>query len=627
MKRMKKALALTLGAAMVLSLAGCGNSSSNNAADAAGTTAGNTGNTGSTSAAKPSGNKPSGDAETLVLLGQSSSEANLNILRDQLTKAGFNVEINMQPDYASLTAQQDAGNFDLMITGWTTVTGNPDYAVRGIFHSTGDYNKSPLIDEKIDEFIDKGASETADVAKATYTEMENYLVGEKAYFFPLYSTMKMLAFNNELIKEDSVFQPKSRPGRWEMYEYVDAANNDSRALTLTQASSSPSSLDPIQANDGTMNTLSGNMYVKIINLTDDDAITTDSSLSHAYAIAEGNSEYYFLLRDDVYFSKVDGGKTVDTGVRVGAEDVVFSLDRAKDKNSVATHKTYTLHNHMANVEIVTDMNELSNAKESAGTATVLDTLNAAVSTPIAALTEDDEAADNAAGTYQVVKITTTEPFPQVLNYLAHQSAGILNKDQVSEINSKFDVASYDPTKDVCYGDFSAIKGGDNHLWCSGPYQFVAADDYGITFEKNPGYMADDAAFAPRISNIYMKFIKDDTSATSAFRAGEVDLLGSVSANDVDVVESDSKLTVMKKASNGVTYAIPNLREGSKLNNQDLRLAILYAINQDDFIAFNNGYVNPVYSTIGTLIETGNVLTQDLDKSAEYLAAYQASAGN
>ena len=612
-KSMKKVTAMALASAMALSLAGCGGSSSTKATEAAS----------GTQEQKQETAKVETQPETIVLLGQSSSEANLNILRDQLTKAGFNVELNMQPDYASMTAQQDAGNFDLLITGWTTVTGNVDYAVRGILHSSGDYNKSPLNDAKVDELIDKGATETAEVSVATYTELENYLVTENAYFFPLYSSMKMQAYNNELIKADSVYQPKSRPGRWEMYEYIDAANNDTRTLTLTQTSASPSSLDPIQANDGTMNTLSGNMYVKIINLTDDDAITTDSSLSYAYAIEEGNSEYYFLLRDDVYFSKAENGHAVNTGVRVGGEDVVFTLDRAKDKNSVATHKTYTLHNHMAEIEIVTDLEELSSAKETSGSGTILDTLNAGVSTPIAALTADDEAADNAAGTYQVVKITTTEPFPQGLNYLAHQSAGILNKDQVAEMNSKFDVASYDPTKDVCYGDFAAIKAGDNHLWCSGPYQFVTVDDYGITFEKNPGYMADDEAFAPRIANIYMKFIKDTTSATSAFRAGEVDLLGSVSATDVDVVEADSKLTVMKRSSNSVSYCIPNLREGSKLNDKDLRLAILKAINQDDFIAYNNGYVMPVYSTVGTLIETGNVLTQDLAKSAEHLAAYQA----
>lgn len=619
-KSMKKAIAMTLCAAMAFSLTACGGSGSKNTSETAAAEAKEQKKT-ETKAAKAEKTTP----EKIVLLGQASSEANLNILRDQLGKAGFDVEINMQPDYASMTAQQDAGNFDLLVTGWTTVTGNVDYAVRGIFHSTGDYNKSPLIDDKVDELIDKGATETAEEAVATYTELENYLVGEMAYLFPLYSSMKMQAYNNELIKAESVYQPKSRPGRWEMYEYNDPANNDGRTLTLTQASASPTSLDPIQANDGTMNTLSGNMYVKIVNLTDDDAITTDSSLSRAYAIAEGNSEYYFLLRDDVYFSKAENGHVVNTGVRVGGEDVVFSLNRAKDKNSVATHKTYTLHNHMAEIEMVTDLDELNNVKETTGKSSIMEVLNAGAKTPIAALTDDEEAADNAAGTYQVVKVTTTEPFPQVLNYLAHQSAGILNKDQVTEMNSKFEVASYDPTKDVCYGYFSAVKSGNNHLWCSGPYQFVTVDDYGINFEKNPGYMADDAAFAPRIANIYVKFIKDTTSATSAFRAGEIDLLGSVTATDVDVVESDSKFTVMKKASNGVTYCVPNMREGSKLKNVDLRLAILYAINQDDFIAYNNGYVNPVYSTVGTLIDTGNVLKQDLVKSAEHLAAYQAAA--
>ncbi len=601
---MKKLIALALAAVMAFSMVACGGS--DNGGDA------------SLKETKP---------ETIRILGQSSSDANMNILRDQLTKAGFTVELNTQPDYASWTAQQQAGNFDIALSGWTTVTGNVDYAVRGVFHSTGDYNYGPILDDKIDELIDKGASETAAQSVATYTELENYLITENAYLLPLYSSMKIMAYNNELLKAEGIYQPKSRPGRWEMYEYVDAANNDTRALTLTQTSATPSTLDPIQANDGTMNTLSGNMYVKIINLSDDDEIMTDSSLSHAYAIGEGNETYYFLLRDDVHYSKVENGEVVDTGVLVAADDVVYSLTRAMTKESVATHKTYTLHNHMKAIEIVTDMSELNTVKDSDTGATILETLNKGVEVPVAALTAVDEEVDNAAGTYQVVKVTTTQPFPQVLNYLAHQSAGILHKEQVEAYNSKFEVANYDPQKDVCYGDFAAIKGGDTGmLWCSGPYQFVKVDDYGIDFVKNPGYMPEDKAFAPRVKDIYMKFIKDATSATSAFRAGEVDILGSVGTSDVSIVEQDAKFTVLKRSSNGVTYAFFNLREGSKMNNVDLRKAVLYAINQNDFIAYNSNLVMPVYSTVGTLVDTGNVLTQDLVKSNEHLAAYQATLG-
>ncbi len=601
---MKKLIALALAAVMALSMVACGGGESE----------------GETNLKETA-------PEKIVILGQSSSEANMNILRDQLTKAGFEVELNTQPDYASMTAQQEAGNYDICLSGWTTVTGNVDYAVRGIYHSTGDYNRSPIVDAKVDELIDKGASETAAASVATYTELENYLVGEQAYIIPLYASMKMMAYDNELLTAEGIYQPKSRPGRWEMYEYIDAANNDTRTLTLTQTSATPSTLDPIQANDGTMNTLSGNMYVKIINLSDDDEIITDSSLSHAYAIAEGNTEYYFLLRDDVTYSKVENGEVVDTGVLVAADDVVFSLERASNKDSVAQHKTYTLHNHMQSIEIVTDLSELETKLDSDTGASLLETLNKGVETPVAALTAVDEEVDNAAGTYQVVKVTTTEPFPQVLNYLAHQSAGILHKEQVESYNSKFEVASYDPTKDICYGDFSAIKGGDTAmLWCSGPYQFVKVDDYGIDFVKNPGYMPEDEEFAPSIKTIYMKFILDTTAATSAFRAGEVDILGSVAATDVEVVEADSTNTVLKRSSNGVTYCYINLMEGHKMNNADLRKAVLYAINQDDFVAYNNGYVMPVYSTVGTLIETGNVLTQDLVKSNEHLAAYQATLG-
>ena len=597
---MKKIIALALAMVMAFSMVACGGST------------------------EEESNLIATNPETITILAQSSSEANANILRDQLSKAGFTVELNTVPDSASWRQQREAGNYDIALTGWTTVTGNVDYAVRGIYHSEGDYNYGPIVDAKVDQLIDKGAEETVANAAATYTELENYLVTEMAYTLPIYASMKMMAYNNELMTAEGIYQPKSRPGRWEMYEYVDAANNDTRKLTLTQTSSAVSTLDPIQANDGTMNTLSGNQYIKIINLSDDDVIMTDSSLSRVYAVGEGNTSFYFLLRDDVHFAKAENGAAVDTGVLVAADDVVYSLNRAKGGTDViSTHKTVSQHKHMETVEIVTDIEELKTVKDSDTGAAIIDTFNAGVEVPVAALTAVDEEVDNAAGTYQVVKVTTKYPFPQVLNYLAHQSAGILHKEQVELYNSKFVGKDYDPTKDICYGDYAQVKGGmTDMLWCSGPYQLISADDYGIEYEKNPGYMPEDEAFAPSIKYIYMKFIKDTTSATSAFRAGEVDILGSVNANDVATVESDAKFTVLKRQSNGVTYAVFNLLEGSKMRDVNMRKAVMYAINQEDFVAYNDGYVMPVYSTVGTLVETGNVHAQDLEKSNHHLALAQ-----
>lgn len=116
------------------------------------------------------------------------------------------------------------------------------------------------------------------------------------------------------------------------------------------------------------------MYVRLVNLTDDDQVVSDGSLSYNHVIAEGNSEYYFILRDDINFAKVENGAAVDTGELVSAEDVVFSLNRAKDESSVPDHRTYSIHENIDTVEVVTDLAELENAKVAGTEETVLDKL-------------------------------------------------------------------------------------------------------------------------------------------------------------------------------------------------------------------------------------------------------------
>ena len=81
---------------------------------------------------KSGGNQVQVDIEVLRM---STGEADMNIVRDQLVKNGFQVKLNIQPDYGSFKAQQDAGNYDVALSSWTTVTGNPDYAVRSLFKS------------------------------------------------------------------------------------------------------------------------------------------------------------------------------------------------------------------------------------------------------------------------------------------------------------------------------------------------------------------------------------------------------------------------------------------------------------------------------------------------------------
>jgi peptide/nickel transport system substrate-binding protein len=604
---MKKTL-LPLLLAFVLMLAGCVKTKSDVAEKPA--------------ADSKSGGNASEQVE-IEVLGMSSGEEDLNIVRDQLVKNGFKVKLNIQPDYGSFKAQQDAGNFDVAVSGWTTVTGNPDYAVRSLFKSGGDY--SIMADPEIDKLIDKASTQTAKDYVKTYKELEQRLVFDKAYIAPLYISLKTQAVNKDVLNPKSVRLSKSRSLAWETIDFNDAAKRETEPFILSQTMPTLTSLDPIKGNDGSINMINTNMYVRLINLTDDDKITADGSLSRNYSIANGNSEYYFLLRDDINFAKITDKEAVDTGERVGADDVIFSLDRAKDKNSVPDHRTYSLHEHIKTAEVVTDVSALEKVKQSGSDKSVKETLESGLDTPISTLVADKTQANNKEGKYQVVKVTTTEPFPQVLNYLAHQSAGIVSKNQVESINT-YDVASFDVTKDIPYGDQNTVTEGDkynNTLYASGPYILSYKNDYEAIFHKNPGYMKG-TENEPKISNIKLRFIKDIDSSLSALRNGEIYVLYGVPENKHDVVEGDSKLKLQSMESNAVTYLLFNTKNREVAKSEDLRKAVLYSINQDEIISYYQGEKIKAVSTVSPIVKTGNELKADPAKAKEFLNKYLSS---
>lgn len=574
-------------------------------------------------------NQPSDTTETapkavdIELLAMSSSENDVNIIRDQLTKNGFNVKLNLQPDYGSFKSQQDAGNYDIALSSWTTVTGNPDYAVRSLFKTGGDY--SILADQEIDKLIDQAATQTPDEYKETYKQLEDRLVTDQAYIAPLYISLKSQAVNKDILNVDTVRLSKSRALAWEPIEFKDSSKNSKDPLILTQTASVLTSLDPIKGNDGSINQLNTNMYVRLVNLTDDDQLTADGSLSRNFTIADGNSEYYFVLRDDINFAKIENKKAVDTGERVGADDVIFSLDRAKNKDSVPDHRTYSLHEHIKQAELVTDLSALESVKQSGGSGTVLEALNQGLDSDIKELVSDKKQANNGAGKYQVVKVTTTEPFPQVLNYLAHQSAGIVSKKQVESINT-YDVASFDVNKDIPYGDQNTVTEGANYnntLYTSGPYILSYKNDYEGVFLKNPGYRKG-SDFAPKIDQVNVRFIADADSALSALRSSEIHLYYGVPETKYDIIQNDSKLHLQSIPSNAVSYLLFNTANREVAKSSDLRKAVLYSINQDEILQFYKNNKLKAYSTVSPLVQTGNELKADPAKVKEFLSKYNAS---
>ncbi|WP_405170358.1 ABC transporter substrate-binding protein [Paenibacillus sp. FSL H8-0280] len=559
----------------------------------------------------------------IELLAMSSSENDVNIVRDQLTKNGFNVKLNLQPDYGSFKSQQDAGNYDIALSSWTTVTGNPDYAVRSLFKTGGDY--SILADGELDKLIDQAATQTPDEYKDTYKQLEDRLVTDQAYIAPLYISLKSQAVNKDILNVDTVRLSKSRAMAWEPIEFKDSSKNATDPLILTQSASVLTSLDPIKGNDGSINQLNTNMYVRLVNLTDDDQLTADGSLSHNFSIAEGNSDYYFILRDDINFAKIDNKKAVDTGERVGADDVIFSLDRAKNKDSVPDHRTYSLHEHIKEAEVVTDLSALQSIKQSSGNGTILEALEQGLGSKITELVTDKTKADNSAGKYQVVKLTTTEPFPQVLNYLAHQSAGIVSKKQVESINT-YDVASFDVNKDIPYGDQNTVTEGaaySNTLYTSGPYILSYKNDYEGVFLKNPAYRKG-TEDEPKIAQVNVRFIADADSALSALRSSEIHLYYGVPETKYDIIENDSKLKLQSLPSNAVSYLLFNTANREVAKSSDLRKAVLYSINQDEILSFYKNNKLKAYSTVSPLVQTGNELKADPAKVKEFLSKYNAS---
>nr|WP_057766454.1 ABC transporter substrate-binding protein [Cytobacillus praedii] len=558
----------------------------------------------------------------IEILGMSSGEDDINIVRDQLVKNGFDVKLNLQPDYGSFKAQQDAGNYDVALSSWTTVTGNPDYAVRSLFKSGGDY--SIMADEEVDKLIDLASSQTPEEYADTYKQLEQRLVFDKAYIAPLYISYKAQGINKDVLNVDTVRLSKSRALAWETIDFNDTAKRGTDPLILQQSISTLTSLDPIKGNDGSINTINTNMYVRLINLTDDDKITSDGSLSLNHSIAEGNSEYYFLLRDDIHFAKITDKKAVDTRERVGADDVIFSLNRAKDKNSVPDHRTYSLHEHIKDAEVVTDLSALD-VKTSGGDKTVREALEDGLDVKISELVADKAQANSKEGKYQVVKMTTTEPFPQVLNYLAHQSAGIVSKKQVESINT-YDVATFDVNKDIPYGDQNTVTEGDkyyNTLYASGPYILSYKNDYEAVFYKNPGYMKG-TENEPKISNITVRFIQDADSALSALRNGEIHMYYGVPETKYDVVENDSKLHLQRIESNGVSYLLFNTANREVAKSDDLRKAVLYSINQDEILSYYQNNKIKAVSTVSPIVNTGNELKADSAKAQEFLNKYKSS---
>ncbi|MBP3464940.1 MAG: hypothetical protein J6J90_02215 [Angelakisella sp.] len=560
----------------------------------------------------------------ITLLSLSSLETETNVVRDQLTKAGFDVTLSIQPDYGSLFTQVDARNYDIYLCTMKVLSGNPDYGCRSMFYSTGIDNDSKVVDAEVDRLIDLGASQLPQDYEETYAQLERYVVEEKAYFAPICRTMSSYGFNKNIVDASTITVGQSKYLYWSQIDYVDESLRDTRPLVVCNDRVF-GQFDPLTC-DGTHRVLA-NTNIKMLELDDNDNIVTNRALAYNYSIGEGNSTFYFVLRDNVGFYTAINGELVDTGEKVGAEDVIFTYNRLRNPDAVPGHQVYDNYACISDVASVTDLSELENTVDAETGKTVKEILEAGLPAPISELVSSKNATNNAAGKYEVVKVTTSTPFPQILNFLCDYCSGIVSKKQVESINTPELLANYDPTKDTRYGDAQYLmegSGKQNTLWCSGPYVIKSMNDYEAVCERNPAFMPG-TEMAPVIKNITLKYIADKDASISALRSGEIDVTDNVPANQVQVVESDANLGLVSSLINGCIQMKFNLDEDHITNNEDIRKAILYSINQDEVVAVKNGLGGKCYTAM-TMLKNDNDLIPDPNKVKEHLDNYFASLG-
>ena len=300
-----------------------------------------------------------------------------------------------------------------------------------------------------------------------------------------------------------------------------------------------------------------------------------------------------------------------------------SYDRAmSDKVPNSVGKSYL--SFVDTVNIVSNLDELKGTNSSDG-GTVFDVLNKGLDKPFTTLASDRFDVNADAGKYQVVHIRLTEQYPQQLVTLSAGQISIVCMDRIEEVNAGITVDNYDPNSHTMYGDPSTLKKGTDHgMYFSGQYVLNYVDDYGSYLEKNPGF-APDAEDAAQIKYVNMLTISDNSTQTAAFRNGELDE-AMPGGENISLCEADANISMVKTPSVSVTSVYPLLRGKSKMVNEDLRKAVLYAINTDEIIAVMGAanYV-PAGSNL-IMLNTEYRFKQDLAKSAEYLDAYYKSIG-
>lgn len=120
------------------------------------------------------------------------------IVQNDLADIGIDVSIEVM-EWGAYLDETAEGNHDMFILGWVTVTGDADYGMYALLHSSNHGaagNRAFYTNERVDELLDAGRTETDPSARELlYHEVQEYLV-EEAPMLNLYHPQWMIALAN-----------------------------------------------------------------------------------------------------------------------------------------------------------------------------------------------------------------------------------------------------------------------------------------------------------------------------------------------------------------------------------------------------------------------------------------------
>lgn len=104
------------------------------------------------------------------------------IVKNQLGQIGIEVSIEIL-EWGAYLERTGAGEHDMFILGWVTVTGDPDYGLYALFHSSqvgAAGNRTFYVNEEVDELLDLGRSESDEQVRFDAYQRVQEIIAEDA---------------------------------------------------------------------------------------------------------------------------------------------------------------------------------------------------------------------------------------------------------------------------------------------------------------------------------------------------------------------------------------------------------------------------------------------------------------